>query len=306
MLDYTEFQQVFPAALHSPYDRKLQQDIDAHRKTLSGVLFIDRVLRALGIAKTKVYPPKTDNALKQLHQSVCDATVSTHHKLSLFYYVLLDFDGSNGPSYISQEFVAASGLPANYQLFMQGLWYMDHLEFSSALEYVSHPSLGPDFSDDIIIALVQHAPDEDYTLPLAYFTSVRPILKSSIAVELLFDAMSRTNVTEALLYSRTFPDHAREQLFLRLIASVLDGSKGDEITSQASELVFLPFDTTEDTWFEDFLSNGEGRTLKRAKDMLLVRRIACDRFEELTKYKANNEWAAVLEGIKSGVEGHLQ
>lgn len=56
--------------------------------------------------------------------------MSTHHKLSLFYYVLLDFDGTNGPPYTSQEFVAASGIPANYQLFMQGLWYMDHLEFS--------------------------------------------------------------------------------------------------------------------------------------------------------------------------------
>ncbi len=155
MLDYTQFQQVFPANLRSPYDRKLQQDIDGHRKTLSGVLFIDRVLRALGIAKgvphvkcpekaprrltrpdsAKVYPPKTDNALKQLHQSVCDAGVSTHHKLSLFYYVLLDFDGANGAPYISQEFIAASSLPANYQLFMQGLWHMDHLEFS-----VRHPS----------------------------------------------------------------------------------------------------------------------------------------------------------------------
>ncbi|OAA57761.1 hypothetical protein ISF_07002 [Cordyceps fumosorosea ARSEF 2679] len=306
MLDYTQYQQVFPADLHMPYDRKLQQDIEAHRKTLSGVLFIDRVLRTLGIAKAKAYPPKTDSALKQLHQSVCDASMPTHHKLSLFYYILLDFDGPNGPPYISQDFITASGLPANYQIFMQGLWYMDQLEFASALEYVSHPSLGPDFSDEIIIALVQHAPNDDYTLPLAYYTSVRPVLKSSIAVELLFDAMARTNVTEALLYSRTFPDHAREQLFQRLVASVLDGSHDDKITSQARELVFLPFDTTEDAWFQDFLSHGEGRSLKRAKDMLLVRRIACDRFEELTKYKANNEWAAVLEGIKSGVEGHLE
>lgn len=56
--------------------------------------------------------------------------MSTHHKLSLFYYVLLDFDSSNGPPYASQEFVAASGIPANYQLFMQGLWYMDRLEFA--------------------------------------------------------------------------------------------------------------------------------------------------------------------------------
>lgn len=171
---------------------------------------------------------------------------------------------------------------------------------------MSHPSLGPDFSDDIIVALVQHAPYNDYSLPLAYFTSVRPVLKTSAAVELLFDAMARSNVTEALLYSRTFPEHAREQLFQRLIGSVLEGAKGDEITSQASELVFLPFDSTEDTWFEDYLSNGDGRSLKRAKDMLLVRRIACDKFQELSKYKANNQWAAVLEGIKSGVEGQLE
>lgn len=77
----------------------------------------------------KVYPPKTENALKQFHQSVCDAPMSTHHKLSLFYYVLLDFDSANGPPYASQEFITASGIPENYQLFMQGLWYMDHLEF---------------------------------------------------------------------------------------------------------------------------------------------------------------------------------
>lgn len=153
---------------------------------------------------------------------------------------------------------------------------------------------------------MQQAPTDDYTLPLAYYTSVRPILKTSVAVELLFEAISKTNVTEALLYSRTFPDHAREQLFQRLIASVLDGSKGDEVTSQASELVFLPFDASEDAWFEDYLSNGDGRTLKRAKDMLLVRRIASDKFGELIKYKANNQWAAVLEGIKSGVEGQLE
>ena len=171
---------------------------------------------------------------------------------------------------------------------------------------MAHPSLGPDFSDDIIIALVQQAPADDYSLPLAYFTSVRPTLRSSTAIELLFDAMAKTNVTEALLYSRTFPDHAREQLFKRLVTAVLDSSQGDEITAQASELVFLPFDATEDALFEDYLSNGEGRSLRRAKDMLLVRRIACDKFEELTKYKANTQWAAVLEGIKSGVGSQLE
>ena len=53
MLDYTKFQDVFPADLQVPYDWKFKQDIDDHRKNLDGVLFIDRVMRALGIDKGK-------------------------------------------------------------------------------------------------------------------------------------------------------------------------------------------------------------------------------------------------------------
>lgn len=55
MIDYTQFHNVFPATLQAPYDRKLQHDIDAHRKELDGVLFIDRVLKALGISRGLFY-----------------------------------------------------------------------------------------------------------------------------------------------------------------------------------------------------------------------------------------------------------
>jgi hypothetical protein len=176
----------------------------------------------------------------------------------------------------------------------------------TAVDYLSQPSLGPDFSDDIITALVRHAPEGDYSLPIAYFTSVRPVIKTSAALELLFDAMTRTNVTEALLYSRTFPDNARELLFSRMISTVLQADKREDPANQASEVAFLPLDATEDRWLEEYLTTGEGRTLKKAKDMLLVRRIACDKFDELGRYKASGQWAAVLEGIKSGIEGHTE
>jgi hypothetical protein len=53
MFDYTKFHDVFPTETQLPYDRKLQHDIEAHRKNVDGVLFIDRVLRALGITKGK-------------------------------------------------------------------------------------------------------------------------------------------------------------------------------------------------------------------------------------------------------------
>ena len=51
MLDYTRYTEVFPAGTQLPYDKKLQQQIEAHRKAFDGTLFIDRVLTALGITK---------------------------------------------------------------------------------------------------------------------------------------------------------------------------------------------------------------------------------------------------------------
>lgn len=51
---YTEFEQVFDHAVKMPYDRKTCQDIDTYRASFDGVLFIDRVLKALGITKGKV------------------------------------------------------------------------------------------------------------------------------------------------------------------------------------------------------------------------------------------------------------
>ncbi|QPG94103.1 hypothetical protein C2857_004657 [Epichloe festucae Fl1] len=307
MFDYTNFHDVFPTGLQLPYDRKLQQEIEAHRKHADGVLFIDRVLKALGIHKSKIYPPKTENALRQMHQQICEAGMSTHHKFSLFYYLLLDHDDLRNDIYVSENFAGLSGTPANYQLFMKGLWYMDRREYSRALEYVAHPSLDPDFADDIIITLVKQASDDDFGLALSYFYSARPILKSPLALELLFDAMSRTNVTEALLYSRTHPQHTREQLFRRWVSSILGSGRGEEdLSHRTSELAYMPFDSLEETWFEEFLTAGQGRNLKKAKDTLLIRKIACDRFDEIGQYRASGQWTSILEGIRAGTQGQTE
>ncbi|PNP60321.1 hypothetical protein THARTR1_00345 [Trichoderma harzianum] len=227
--------------------------------------------------------------------------MSMHHKLSLIYYVLLDFDTVEGQASLSETFASASSMPQKYEIFMKGLWYMDGLEFSTALEYVAHPSLVSDFADDIIIALVQNASDGDYDLALSYFHTVQPVLKTSKALELIFGAMAQTNVTEALLYSRTHPDHTREQLFRQLIAETL-GNKSE----QEGELAFLPFDSIEEAWFEEYLSTGDGRNLKKAKDTILVRKIASDRFGEIRTQRTSSQWGPVLEGIKSGIEGQLE
>lgn len=151
--------------------------------------------------------------------------------------------------------------------------------------------------------LVSRASDNDYTLALSYFYTVQPILKTSSALGLLFKALAKTNITEGLFYSRTYPLHTRELLFYQLIASVLDGERGHNFATRASELAFLPFDTVEEGWFEEYLTNGEGKSYKKAKDTLLIRRIACDRYSDVSKQRVGGQWAGVLEGIKSGIDG---
>lgn len=43
------------------------------------------------------------------------------------------------------------------------------------------------------------------------------------------------------------------------------------------ELIYLPFDAEEEGWFEEFLTEGKGRSIPRAKDALRVRAIATGR-----------------------------
>lgn len=50
MFDYRRFHDVFPAEIQPPYNRNLQNDIEKYRRSYDGVLFLDRVLKALGIA----------------------------------------------------------------------------------------------------------------------------------------------------------------------------------------------------------------------------------------------------------------
>ncbi|KAF9870475.1 hypothetical protein CkaCkLH20_12142 [Colletotrichum karsti] len=306
MFDYTNFDHVFGSHTFA-YDRKSIQEIETFRKSLDGALFIDRVLKALGLTKSKTYPPKSDNALRNLHQQLCEAGISTHHRLSIFYYILLDFDTSQTRAQASSKFAVSSGVPKNYQIFMKGLWLLDHQQFEKALEYIAHPSLTTDFADEIMTVLVRHAPEGDDTLPLSYFHTVQPILKTPEALELLFNAMARASVTEAFFYSRTHSESVRGRLFRQLVLSVLDSPPNDETAARATELIGLPFDATEEEWFEEYLSKEDGKKLKRAKDTLLMRKLVTGRYSDAIKDKGlGSHWGVALEGIKSGLGGRAE
>ncbi|KAK3346728.1 nuclear pore complex assembly-domain-containing protein [Lasiosphaeria hispida] len=276
MLDFTQFHAAFPTDGPKPYDQNGVRAIETFRKAFDGVLFIDRVLKALSITEPKAYPPKGDSGLRSLHQQVCDSKGSSHHKLSVLYYLLLDYDDVRGArSQLAEALAEESALPRKYQILMRGLWHMDRKEFKFALEHLAHPSLPTEFADEITAVLVRHAEANDYSLPLAYFHATQPIFKSSEALELLFGALARTSVTEALYFSRGYPEHARQLLFERLVASVLDHPAA--VGPRGKELVSLPLSGTEEKWLQEYLTAGEGRKSKNSRLVAQMRQIVTGR-----------------------------
>ncbi|KAK3347457.1 nuclear pore complex assembly-domain-containing protein [Neurospora tetraspora] len=277
MLDYTEYNNVFPSpGIINPYDHKGTGAIETFRKSLGGVLFVDRVLSRLGIGQGTAYPPKGENGLRSLHQQICQSSVSSHHKISVLYYLLLDHDDIHpGRSQWADGFAEETGLPKKYQILMRGLWHMDRKEFKYAIENLTHPSLPTEFADEITIALVRSASQSDYTLALAYFHAAQPVFTSSEALELLFGALARTNVTEALDFSRRYPEWTRQQLFERLVASILE--QPEKLGARGKELVSAALTGEEESWFQDYLRRGEGRKSKGTSVLLRMRGVVTGR-----------------------------
>lgn len=306
MIDYANFEQVFGPMSPFPYNRTVTLSIETARRSLEGSLFIDRILKTLNLEQVaKSYPPKNENGLRQLHQQLCDNTsMNLHHKLSIIYYLLLDIDARSGDvEGRAAAFATLAGVPDSYRIFMKGLWLMDTRNFELALERLTHPSLNADFADEIIIALARHAKDGDYSLPLAYYHTVQPSLRSSEAVQALFDATARCSVIEAFEFSRSHADYMRRPLFQRLVSAVLDPTTqpgGEETADRAHELASLPLDADEEQWFLDYLERGEGKRLRAAKDTLIMRRIATGQGVPTSD---KGGWATVLGGFKTGSGG---
>lgn len=61
------------------------------------------------------------------------------------------------------------------------------------------------------------------------------------------------------------------------------------------ELVNLPFSDDEEEWFEEYLEDGESRSLKRAPDTLMMRKIGIGKFGEALKI--NGTYNKTLDGL---------
>ncbi|KAI1358252.1 nuclear pore complex assembly-domain-containing protein [Xylaria arbuscula] len=310
MDDYLQFNRLFGALDPFPYSRTVILSIEASRKSLDGALFIDRVLTALNLGRAvSHYPPKNKDALRQWHQVISDDTtpITQHHWLSIIYYILLDIGGRSGGADRADHFAKMASIPERYQIFMKGLWLMDTRNFELALEHLTHPSLISDFADDIITVLVNHANKDkdgssDYALPLAYYHTVQPSIRSSAALEALFDAIAQSSVVAAFDFSRSHADYMRRQLFQRLVLSVLGSNRGEEAAEKAFELTSLSLDDDEEQWFKECLESGEAKRFKTAKDTLIMRGIVTGQGVAVNE---KGSWATVLEGFKTGSGGRV-
>lgn len=181
-----------------------------------------------------------------------------------------------------------------------------------AVQYLTHPSLIPTYPEEVLEQLIRSSKHDDFTLPLGYYYAVQPSIQAPRAIESLYLAMARTSVTEAFYFSRVQADVTRRKMFEMLILHVIHSSPGERTAARGVELVNLPLDHEEEDWFEIYLTKGEGRGLKRARDTLMMRRIGSGKFSEaLTlefdggKTSGGLNWAVMQDALQEGLGPRL-
>ncbi|EAS34493.1 uncharacterized protein CIMG_05517 [Coccidioides immitis RS] len=280
MARWDDFNVTFGFKGDYPYNPKVVDRIIANRKALYSTLFIDRLLGALGIdSAPRLYPPKSIETLRKLHREILASGSPNHHKQSVIYYLLRDCenldDGTN-----RLEFARRCLLPQKYKLLVDGIWYMDRLEFQSALGYLTEPSLIPTFPDEILYVLSTLSEQDDH-LATAYYVAVSPPLATSEVLNAYFAVLCRSGVSTAFCFTRKQPLDIRRELFGQLVVFVLAAKAGEERAEKAMELVNLPFSDIEIEWFEDCLLHGKAKNLPGAKDTVMMRRVATGHLDNL-------------------------
>ncbi|MCJ1308621.1 hypothetical protein MMC25_002274 [Agyrium rufum] len=273
MEDGDDFEEVFGSQADLSYPQKTIDQILRNRRSLENELFFDKLFTTLGLGNaTKAYPPRSHADLRSLYTKIISSSSPDHHKCSLVYYLLRDL---SKPRLSPQEYARTVYLPPKYHVFLDGLWYLDHLQIEESLPYLTSPALTPTFPAEILYTLCRHAPATDPSLPLAYYHAVSPPLSSSLkTLTALFTVYCRASIPEAYLFARSFPSENHRALLEQLITFVHADAGGDLRVSRAEQLIGLPLDEEEEGWMEDYLKEGKGRGLFGAKDTLIMRGLA--------------------------------
>lgn len=146
-----------------------------------------------------------------------------------------------------------------------------------ALDYLTEPALTPTFPEEILYTLCRHTPQDDVTLPIAYYQTVSPSIKSGKVLETYFLTLCRASITEAFYFSRTHGELNHRVLLEKLITFVHANSGGATKANRGVELISLPLSEDEEAWFNEYLNDGKGSTLPGATDTLIMRGISTGR-----------------------------
>lgn len=225
--------------------------------------------------------------MRNLWSKIVQSPAPDEQKLALLYYVLLDCRGINSAD---NAFARRTYLPQKYQLLIQGLWELDHSQFSKALEHLTDPSLALPFADEVLLALLKH-PRCESTLATAFYITVSPPLRDPKTLDAYFDLVSSNNLAEAYYFAKRQDKLNHKSLFEKLVAKVHQEKGGQLRATRATLLVGLPFSSEEEVWFEEFLLHGKGAKLPGAKDTVMVRRLATGRsVSAVTENATLNRW----------------
>ena len=118
--------------------------------------------------------------------------------------------------------------------------------------------------------------------------------------------MCHASITETFYFLRCEDEFTQRHLFERMISFVYGSSGGEVRASRAIELVGLPFNPVEEGWYEDFLTEGKGKTLFGAKDALVMRRIATGRAQDAVELGRSTKgrkidglnWEELVSGLQ--------
>jgi hypothetical protein len=101
-------------------------------------------------------------------------------------------------------------------------------------------------------------------------------------------------------------------MFEMLISLVLNNSTPETIADRCVEFVNLPLTPEEEGWLEEYLLQGEGRALKKGKDMMMMRKIGTGSFTESLALKGVNhrpigglDWRIISEAVEDGLGPRL-
>jgi hypothetical protein len=265
--------------------------------------------------------------LHDLHQRIISAETSLHNKHCLIFYLLKDLSPQiHEATELATGFARDVHLEKRFWTFIEGLWALDHFQFRTAVENLTHPSIIPTFPDEIMYTLLKgmdksgnvglQKAAEDDILPLAYYNCVKPPLEEQKVRDEFAKYLAGRNVTETFYWIRTRPEYEHRPLLEILMEQTLERSAWstraeDEVYTReekAMEFASLPFSDEEEEFVEKFLTEGKGRTYQGAQDTVLMRRIAMGRLTDVASEAATRgrkldgvNWEMLKDGVKKGL-----